>query len=175
MLSPRTTYCVLLAGAFAWCAGFVAAPLLSNVFGAEGSLTQLSYEFYKPVCHQMDARSLHIVGQPFAVCSRCSAIYLSFLFAVIVFPLVRSIDNATMPSRFVLLLASLPMLVDAVGATLGAHTATMETRLITGSIFGFTLAFFIVPAILRGLDHSPEQSIPNHSFQKGFSSARKTV
>ncbi len=169
MLSPRITYCVLLAGTCAWCAGFIAAPLLSGV------TRELIHEFYRPVCHQMDVRSFHLAGEPFAVCSRCSAIYLSFLFAVIVYPLLRSIERPVIPPKLILLCASLPMVLDAFGGILGVHTVTLETRLITGSIFGFVLAFFIVPIIIQGLGDSSEHSIIHHPIQKGFSDARKTA
>ncbi len=175
MLSPRTTYCILLAGAFLWCCGFIGAPFVSAALGSEDVVTRLFYEFYRPVCHQMDARSLYLAGEPFSVCSRCSAIYLSFLLGVALFPLVRSLQDSSIPSQTILLLASLPIALDAFGGVFGIHTVTLETRLITGSIFGFTLAFFIIPALIGGLSDSSERSIINHPTQKGFSNARKTV
>lgn len=170
MLSPRVTYTFVLSGASTWCMGFILAPVVSHVFLHDNVLSEILYAFFRPVCHQMETRSLHMFGEPLAVCARCSAIYVTFLFGTVLYPFVREVGTPSLPSRAILLLSAMPMIIDALAGTFGLHVVTIESRLITGAIFGSTLPFFILPVIIEGVAPTPEE-IPHHPLEKGLSDA----
>jgi hypothetical protein len=53
-----------------WCVSIVAAPILGLNF---------VYAFFSIICHQDPTRTLHVGGEPFAACIRCTSIYFGFL------------------------------------------------------------------------------------------------
>jgi uncharacterized membrane protein len=63
------TNIILLSGCTLWCLSIIAAP----VFHA-----RWIYQLFASICHQDSARSLHLFGEPFAVCIRCTSIYFAF-------------------------------------------------------------------------------------------------
>lgn len=63
------SFVALLAGSTIWCLSIIAAPLLNSAG---------IYAFFSHICHQDPSRSLHIFGEPLAVCIRCTAIYFAF-------------------------------------------------------------------------------------------------
>ncbi|MFN0156579.1 MAG: DUF2085 domain-containing protein [Bacteroidota bacterium] len=161
---PRLTYAVFLFGAMLWCFGIVAAPAFNM-----GSL----YEFYQRICHQLDSHSLHIAGEQLAVCARCSAIYFAFLFGLFCYPIVRDLSSIQLPSRTLLAVAALPMLLDVLFGLLGLHTVTLTTRMVTGSLFGIVLPFFLLPAAVGAVQeiYSVRQQTITPQSMKGFSDA----
>jgi len=156
------TYAVILLGAILWCSAIVLAPLLGGSSGIGAGL----YAFFEPICHQMDDRSFHLAGHPLGVCMRCSAIYFSFLAGVVLYPAVRRIGQPKIPGRTWLVLAAAPMLLDVVADVVGMHTSTPVTRLVSGSMFGFLIAFTILPAALEAATYGPRHFL-------FFPSARK--
>src|SRR5688572_5419416 len=60
----------LLLGASIWCAAILAAPVLHLNY---------VYDLFSLICHQDPSRSWHVFGEPWALCIRCSSIYLGFL------------------------------------------------------------------------------------------------
>ena len=151
----RVTYLITLTGSLLWCGALLAAPVLA---ASGNSAASVIYEFFRPLCHQIDQRSLHLMHAPLAVCSRCTAIYFAFLAGVLLYPLARSLDRPSVPGRRWLVLAALPMAIDVAAAMTGVHDSTPITRLITGGLLGFALAWFCLPALLdaveRGIRHS---------------------
>src|SRR5947208_10517878 len=89
---------ILLAGATLWCLSILAAPAfdLSTV-----------YRFLAAICHQNQARSWYVFGDPMPVCIHCSSIYFAFTASpwIGVLPSVRSlrISLLLMLIEFVLL------------------------------------------------------------------------
>ena len=161
----RNAYIVLLAGTLVWCVLILLAPLVVH---SNPAISNNLYSFFKPVCHQDDARSFHIAGVKFAVCIRCSAIYFSFLVGVLLFPMLRR-RTISLSSRSMWLIAVVSMLIDVLLDTVGIHASTTWTRTITGGMFGFIAAQLIVPLILQAFTdiaallsylpaHSPPQS-----------------
>ena len=53
-----------------WCLAIVAVPLLD--------LAPLAL-FFSTICHQLPARSWHLLGEPLGLCIRCTSISLGFL------------------------------------------------------------------------------------------------
>jgi uncharacterized membrane protein len=62
-------YAALLAGSTLWNLSILAAPLFA---------LPVVYQFFSIICHQDPARSLHVLGEPLAVCTRCTGIYFGF-------------------------------------------------------------------------------------------------
>jgi len=142
------TYLLLLAATSLWCGLILLAPIMARVNGGSFLANGL-YSFFGKVCHQIDARSLHIDGEKLAVCARCSGIYFSFLFMLILYPFLpnRRIRN----SRLFLLVAIFPMLLDVGLDMTGIHTSTIVTRLFTGAMFGFPVCYLLIPDLEKGL------------------------
>jgi uncharacterized membrane protein len=164
---PRATYSSILAGAALWCAALVIAPILdaSSLFVWAGVVR----EFFNRICHQLDARSFHLLGHPLAVCSRCASIYFAFLFGVMVYPLLRSLESPILPPRFWLVIAITPMVLDVVADMAGIHEATNMTRAFTGTLFGLIIPYFIIPAAIEAVRQlfRSHSSLSNTITQKG--------
>ena len=152
MLLPKRIYTAFLLSVGFWCLAIVAPPLLHALGGpAAKSVGDAMYFGFSRVCHQIDGRSLHIFGIKLGVCIRCTSIYFSFLAGLLVYPIARSLDSVTVPERRWLLLAVAPMAVDAFLNDLNVHQSGDFTRLVTGCIAGFVLAFYILPLVIEAL------------------------
>ena len=168
MTSDRT-YIIVLSGAVLWCALILVAPVFVIFGGIPGLVGDMLFRFFHCICHQLDERSLHILGKPLAVCARCSSIYAGFLAATILFPFVRGLAHSILSRRAVLLWSLVPMLADVALDALGVHGSTTFTRLITGALFGVVVPFFIIPAAqeaMRDLMTRP-QSFQHDELKKG--------
>ncbi len=156
-------YLLALAGTAVWCALVVAAPGFMHAGGAWTPIGETIYTGFHRICHQIDARSLHLFGFPLAACSRCSAIYFAFLAGTVLYPFVRPLQTPHTPSRLTFLLALAPVLVDVGLAISGVHESGTLSRLITGAFFGVMLPFVVLPVYLGAiLEHSPSSSIHTH-------------
>ena len=150
-MSARTTYLLILLGAAAWCTAVLVAPVLVSAGGSLAFLGRIIYQFFHPVCHQLSERSLHILGEPLAVCSRCASVYAAFLAGTLLYPALRRIQMPQYPPRSVLLAAAVPMVIDVIGGMMGIHTVTAVSRLLSGAAFGFVAPFFVIPAAIEAL------------------------
>jgi uncharacterized membrane protein len=148
---PRLTYCSILLGALLWCAAILLAPVFAARGGTLAQVASLIYQFFQPLCHQIDSRSFHLFGAPFAVCIRCSAVYIAFLAGMLLYPFCRSVDRPVLPDRRVLLAAAFPMLLDVAAGALGLHDITSVSRTISGAILGAVLPLFIVPTAIEAV------------------------
>jgi uncharacterized membrane protein len=147
----RLTYLSILFGALLWCAAILLAPVFSARGGTLAQVASLIYQFFQPLCHQIDSRSFHLFGAPFAVCIRCSAIYFAFLAGTLLYPLCRSVDRPVFPERWVLLAAAFPILLDVATGALGLHDITSVSRTMSGVVLGAVLPFYIVPAAIEAV------------------------
>jgi len=138
-------YLVLLGFSLLWCLGILTFPLATMLgWGHEAGLT--SRILYSPVCHQELARSFSIYGTPLSVCHRCSSIYFAFAGAVILWPFFcRRFSLRTFSLRH-LVVAILPLILDAGLGLIGIRDNTVFTRTITGLAAGLGLAMFFIPA-----------------------------
>jgi uncharacterized membrane protein len=126
-------------------AAFLAAPLLHarGHFGAAALLNAL----FSPVCHQDPGRSFTFCGQPWAVCHRCSGIYFGlFLGSLLPFELSVILDSPRR-RRFCVLLATLPLLLDALMPLSGIWLNTPVSRLATGLLFGIMISSLLGPGL----------------------------
>ncbi|HEY6951775.1 MAG TPA: DUF2085 domain-containing protein [Bacteroidota bacterium] len=166
----RRIYAVLLISTGLWCLAIVLTPILRVVGGEAGAtMANACYRGFSRICHQLDERSLHLLGAKFGVCIRCTAIYFSFFFGVIVYPFVRSLRTKETPDMRWLFAAIAPMVLDALFNDLGIFRSGELSRVITGSVGGFVLAFFIVPlfidAITQILIHRTSQGETHYAGQ----------
>jgi uncharacterized membrane protein len=174
MRYAKFTYSVILFGGIVWCSAIILAPVCASSSGILKEAGKVLYVFFRPICHQLESRSFFIDGMPLGVCSRCSAIYFSFLFGTLVYPTVRSVGRSEIPSRWFLVFSCIPMIIDAFPWRFGMYEATFMTRAISGSIAGFALAFFIVPSAIRGVAEIVAYRLTTFHQHKGISDATET-
>lgn len=172
MSLPRLTYLVIAIGAGLWCALLALPPVLVHLSGSPGGAADLIASLFRPICHQLEGRSVMLLGHPMAVCSRCSAIYVAFFAGTLVYPFLRKLDSPVMPPRWFLLLALAPMVLDVLAGLLGLHEVTLSTRIWSGALFGLAAPFIILPAAIEGAVQLISR--PAVHQQKGFSDARQT-
>ncbi len=163
MKTPSLIYLGILVAVIIWCILILLAPLASSHGYPQTS--QFLYTVFGRICHQVDSHSLHIGGEKFGVCARCSAIYFGFLLGVIAYPMIRFISNTSVSHRRWLLLAGIPICVDVFLTITGIHHATVLTRLCTGSIFGFLIAFTIVPGLSQALSSFLPSQRRHHAYK----------
>ena len=150
MRSARLTYAAIVAGTSLWCALILIAPAAASSpsFAVPGLFL---YAFFSPLCHQIDARSFHLLGQPLAVCGRCSAIYFAFLLGAVLYPFTQRLFRNARPGILFLILSVAPMLVDVVLESLGIHESSNALRAVTGAWFGILIPFLIIPGAVEGI------------------------
>lgn len=131
----------------AWLGLILAAPVakLAGLGGVSSSL----YSFFSYICHQLPARSFHIEGEAFGVCSRCFGVYFGLLLGAAVYPLWRSIDETEPISRGWLFLSLIPIGVDWSLTFFGIWENTQLSRFLTGTILGAACTTFIIPALVE--------------------------
>ncbi len=168
MRAPQFTYALILLGALLWCAGFFLAPVFILSSGPLVPVGEFLYEVFRPICHQIDHRTFHVLGVPLAVCSRCSSIYAAFLFSVLLYPFLRPVETTSTPPRWLLFSAVSPMLLDVGGGLLGIVTTTFITRAVTGAIFGAVIPFYVIPAAVEAAIQISSPSSNSFQKQKGI-------
>ncbi len=146
----KRIYQIFFSCIVAWCALIVAAPLLASYAPLSGVASQV-YSFFSPICHQFDSRSFHLAGEKLGVCIRCSSIYFSFFASLALYPMVRRLTSLTMPQRRWLMLALAPMAVDVLLNLTSIHLSTTLTRVVSGTMFGGILPFFLFPPLAEAL------------------------
>ncbi len=103
---------------------------------------------FAPLCHQLVERSFVVAGVPFAVCHRCTGIYLGLVLGVLALPALRDRAQAwARHDRWLLLASVLPVLVDWSGDVLGLWANTVGTRVITGVWFGIVAGFVFARSV----------------------------
>jgi uncharacterized membrane protein len=104
--------------------------------------------FGRAICHQLDARSLHISGEVMVVCARDTGIYIGIFSTLLYLHFSKRKQNVTIPSikiSFLLLLFLVPLIIDGLGSYTHIFESNNPRRLITGIAFGFVLPYFIYP------------------------------
>ncbi|MGI8811738.1 MAG: DUF2085 domain-containing protein [Pyrinomonadaceae bacterium] len=140
-------WAVCLTAVVVWMALIVSAPL----FRAEGGEQFASpiYHFFSYACHQIPERSLSILGNPFAVCTRCFGVYSGLLLGIAVYPLWRTRSDIEPLPRIWLFLSLIPIGIDWSLGVFGIWENTHLSRFITGSVLGFACSTFIVPGVVE--------------------------
>lgn len=105
---------------------------------------------FSPFCHQIPARSPHLLGAPFALCHRCTGIVAGLAAGVAFGPLVPRLVRRLGGAHplAVLALAGLPTAADwALGAS-GVWANTGASRGLTGALFGTAAGLLLAAAFL---------------------------
>ncbi len=125
---------IIIAGTFLWCAGFIAAPLTGS---------ELLYRWYSPVCHQFESRSFTLLGEPLAVCIRCTSIYGAFLFMLVLILASAALRSVRVRTVLLLIISASPMAVDGLLTLFSLHESTTISRILTGVLFGGGMALLL--------------------------------
>lgn len=136
---------------------FIALPFAAPIFEALGLLLPAKAIFtaYRLTCHQLPDRSFFVMGHQVAICSRCSAIYLSFwgvgLFyalGTVMWP--RRAPVWKSPPLWAIAVAAIPMAVDGLTQLSGLRESTNLLRTITGGLPGSVAAIVMYPYMHSG-------------------------
>ena len=106
------------------------------------------YAIFEPLCHQQRERSFVIDGWSLAVCARCTGIYSGFLLGLLLYPLLRRIDQESTPHRLWLIVSLALMAVEALGGWADVFPSSFLTRTATGALTGVVSAFFVLPGLV---------------------------
>lgn len=107
-------------------------------------------------CHRLPERSLYFRGKPLPICARCTGIIVGYVLALIMLVLGYKINLL----HVVLLM--IPLVVDGFLQAAGVWESTNTRRLITGSMAGVAMIYFLVLCAITGFNHG--QSIGNYFF-----------
>jgi uncharacterized membrane protein len=143
---PLAMWFVSAAGSVVLVSLIIGAPLALNAGHAFWGLA--IYGAFSHVCHQIPERSFFIAGHQFAVCARCTGLYLGFAVATVSYPLVRSLKRTKAPARKWLFLAAAPLAVDFAVGFLGIWENTHSSRFITGALLGAVSVFYVMPGLM---------------------------
>ena len=139
----------------------LAAPLLSA--HSHPWIAALCYLVFSPICHQDASRCFSFGALPWAVCQRCSGIYLG-LFIAALLPLHMDRLPRLLRSRRNLVIACTALLMcDAVLPILGIWTNTPASRFLSGLFFGAMLSTLLVPGIAELLRGFPWPHLQSHA------------
>ena len=144
---PLMVWTILLMGSLLFVALIIAAPVA--VASQHGFLAATLYQGFSYVCHQAPERSFFIANRPFAVCARCTGLYMGFALAALIYPLLTSLRRTNPPKRKWLFLAVVPLAIDFGLGFLGIWENTHASRFVTGSLFGAVVVFYVMPALVE--------------------------
>lgn len=126
---------ILIAASSMWILVVLAPPVLHH-FGWT-SMEEVIRLAFRPVCHQIPARSPKIFGEPTAVCARCLGLYSGLLTGACVLPFLRSLSRRLQAQPRLFLLFTIPMFLDLL-----IWKNTMTTRWLSGALAAFPIAHF---------------------------------
>ncbi len=135
---------------------FIGASVLFNLlyfsasyFSFIGYLSVASsiYQFFSPLCHQLDSRSFSLFGHPLAVCARCTGIYLGFLAGLVTLLLTLKEPLRAIPKKKYFYVLFAPAMLDFLLNFLGILSTPSLLRAFTGFMIGMILPFYIMPGI----------------------------
>ena len=90
-------------------------------------------KFYSGVCHQHEIKLLEVFGIESMVCSRCAGIYAGVLLTSFLLLFITVEENLGIK---LLLLSSIPLILDVVFYNLGLYNYSKTTAFSTGIFFG---------------------------------------
>jgi len=88
---------------------------------------------YSSVCHQQPEKLIEINGHHTLVCARCTGIYLGGLLSSFIFLIISTLN---LKNGKLILVASIPMLIDVVLYSSGLYDYSINIAFITGLLFG---------------------------------------
>lgn len=100
---------------------------------------------FRPLCHGIAERCLELWNVPMPICARCTAIYVGLIAAVLLFPLLPRVHEAT--ARWILAIAATPMFIDGITQMAMLRESTNLLRIETGAAAGLAFAFWALSAV----------------------------
>jgi uncharacterized membrane protein len=144
---PLVAWLIVSIGTLLFVSLIVMAPLAAAAH--HDSLAGTLYHSFGLLCHQLPERSFFIAGHKFAVCSRCTGVYLGFVVTLALYPLLKSLRRTDLPARKWLIAASVPLLIDFGVTFFGVWENTHTTRFLTGMLLGSVMVFYVMPGIVE--------------------------
>ena len=135
------------------CAALIAAPLLEACgHSFAGGMFRAIFSL---ICHQDPARSFTLLGHPWAVCHRCSGIYLGLFLLSLLPRQLNAVVHVPTHRRAWVMAATAPLLADVLLPLAGLWVNTTASRLVTGVIFGCMLTSLLAPALAELTHEAP--------------------
>lgn len=132
----------------------VLAPYLEH--SGHSLLALIIYRVFRLLCHQKPERSFFVFGHQMAVCSRCFAIYTSFLVIGLAFGAWRMVTRKRWEEipLWVLGVLAIPMAIDGLTQLAGLRESTQVLRTITGTLVGTGVGLFVFPFLARAFQNT---------------------
>jgi len=125
---------IVLTGAAIWLGLLLLAPFLA----AQGEPSAgFVYFFFRPLCHQMPERSFSWLGEPLAVCHRCTGLYLGFFLGLLLAASVPRFRDFLVGRPRIIAVFALPLVIDVLLPN------TPLSRFATGVLAASPIAFFV--------------------------------
>ncbi len=127
----------------------VISPIIFTSVGLD-KFAEIVYLFFSPICHQIDSRSLHFNSVKFAVCERCTFIYLGVFLGVLFLPVLNTIKRA----NFLLIVALIPSFFEFSLEkifSIEIRIFKLLSSLWLGIIAGLVLSYQVVDMFSKGL------------------------
>ena len=137
-----------LAALWLACLGGLALVLAPALLAAAGSpYADVLRWLLHPICHQIPERSFHLLGEPLAVCQRCTGLYLGFALGVVAWPLLPRLAARLAAQPRCIGFFVLPMAIDWLVENSGA------SRFATGMIAALPIG--LLPLLALNPTDSP--------------------
>ncbi len=136
----------------------VLIPFLSY-FGLDVIAKPLFFALHY-VCAQIPSHSFYILGHQLGLCARNLSIYSSMFLGSLIFALSKKrLPGITW---WMWLLLILPMAWDGTTQMFGWRESTWELRVMTGTLFGLSTVWFVLPLLQKALFETipTQQEIP---------------
>ena len=148
MRGLTTVAWLLVALGAVWVGAIVFAPIgIASSSTAARACAPATYAAGTFVCHQIPARSFHLAGQPFAVCGRCTGLYVSALaggFAALVTWRRLPIDD-----RWLLAMAAVPTALSWTVEHVGIAAQSNAIRAAAALPLGFAGAWVVIGLLVE--------------------------
>ena len=116
------------------------------------------------VCHQLPERSFHLLGEPLAVCHRCTGLYLGFALGVAAWPLLPALSARLAARPRCIVLFAVPLAIDwLIGNSAGSRFAT-------GMVAAFPVGLLPLLALNQ---HGSRRLPPNHPDHPNYPDHRR--
>ena len=174
---PLILWMIVVVGSLLFVGLIVAAPIARRM--QYGALAATLYQAFSHACHQQPERSFFVADQPFAVCARCTGLYIGFALIGLLYPLLTSLRRTDPPQRKWLFLAVVPFAIDFGLGFLGIWENTHASRFLTGALLGGVVVFYVMPALAELSQRFKSRRSPTsktgHSGNSEFLNAQSTA
>ncbi|MBU7042775.1 MAG: DUF2085 domain-containing protein [Theionarchaea archaeon] len=159
-MNYKRAYLLLILGETLWFLSIVITPLLTAA--DLRAPAHFLYYFYSHFCHQIPERSLFLWGEQLPVCARDVAVYAALIPATVLYPLLRPLHTSKLPSKWYLIIFLFPIALDGGTQLIGLRESTNLLRILTGSIAGSIVPFYLIPLMMASTSIDIEECHSNN-------------